>query len=71
MKTIEFTDNELNVLVQLIDIAVKAGGLNVAEAAAALASKLAVAPAGPQEVEDSPIFAEPAELEEAPEESSD
>ena len=38
MKTIEFTDNELNVLVQLIDIAVNAGGLNVAEAAAALAS---------------------------------
>ena len=67
MKTIEFTDNELNVLVQLIDIAVKAGGLNVAEAATALASKLAVAPAGPH----SPIFAEPAELEEAPEESSD
>ena len=33
MKSIEFTDNELNILVQLLDIAVKAQGLNVAEAA--------------------------------------
>ncbi len=32
MKSIEFTDNELNILVQLLDIAVKAQGLNVAEA---------------------------------------
>ena len=40
MKTIDFTDNELNILVQLLDIAVKAQGLNVAEAAVVLARKL-------------------------------
>ena len=33
MKTIEFTDNELNILIQLLDVAVKSQGLNVAEAA--------------------------------------
>lgn len=41
MKTIEFTDNELNILVQLLDVAVKAQGLNVAEAAIVLARKVA------------------------------
>ena len=40
MKTIEFTDQELQVLTQLLDIAVKAGGLNVAEAASVLARKI-------------------------------
>ena len=53
MKTIEFTDNELQVLTQLIDLAVKAGGLNVAEAATVLAKKIS------QEIEQSPQFAEP------------
>ena len=53
MKTIEFTDNELRVLTQLIDLAVKAGGLNVAEAATVLAKKIS------QEIEQSPQFAEP------------
>ena len=52
MKTIEFTDQELQVLTQLLDIAVKAGGLNVAEAASVLARKIS------QEIEQ-PQFAEP------------
>ena len=53
MKTIEFTDQELQVLTQLLDIAVKAGGLNVAEAASVLAKKIS------QEIEQTPQFAEP------------
>ena len=57
MKSIEFTDNELNILVQLLDIAVKAQGLNVAEAAVILARK--VAEVGGGEVEESPAYAEP------------
>ena len=52
MKTIEFTDQELQVLTQLLDIAVKAGGLNVAEAATVLSKKIS------QEIEQ-PQFAEP------------
>jgi|TARA_B100001079_G_scaffold222774_1_gene199107 hypothetical protein len=59
MKSIEFTEGEINALVQLIDIAVKAGGLNVAQAGAALAQKLT----GQSEVETNPIFAAPEELE--------
>lgn len=66
MKSIEFNDNELNVLIQLIDIAVKAGGLNVAEAATAIYAKLKVP--SPTTVEDAPLFAEPAELENTEEE---
>jgi hypothetical protein len=53
MKSIEFTEQELQVLTQLLDIAVKAGGLQVAEAAAALARKIS------QEIEQTPQFAEP------------
>mgnify|MGYP003634946900 FL=1 len=53
MKSIEFTEQELQVLTQLLDIAVKAGGLQVAEAAATLARKIS------QEVEQTPQFAEP------------
>ena len=40
MKTIEFNDGELQALMQLIDIAVKSGGLNVAQAATVLAQKI-------------------------------
>ena len=40
MKSIEFTQNELSVTIQLLDIAVKAGGLNVAEAASVIVKKL-------------------------------
>ena len=59
MNSIEFTDGEINALVQLIDIAIKAGGLNVAQAGAALAQKLT----GQSEVETNPIFAAPEEKE--------
>ena len=58
MKSIEFSEGEINALVQLIDLAVKAGGLNVAQAGAALAQKLT----GQSEVETNPIFASPEEL---------
>tara|TARA_Y100001938_G_C8084496_1_gene431118 strand:+ start:170 stop:373 length:204 start_codon:yes stop_codon:yes gene_type:complete len=66
MKTIEFTDQELQVLTQLLDIAVKAGGLNVAEAATVLAKKIS------QEIER-PQFAEPsiAPIEDDEEENSE
>jgi len=55
MKTIEFTDEEINALVALLDIAVKAGGINVAEAAVFLTKKLKgasdpVDPGAPQEI---------------------
>ena len=40
MKSIEFTDQELNILIQLLDIAVKSQGLSVAEAAVVLARKV-------------------------------
>ena len=58
MKSIEFSEGEINALVQLIDIAVKAGGLNVAQAGAALAQKLT----GEPQVETNPIFASPQDL---------
>jgi hypothetical protein len=38
--TVEFTEQERNVLLQLLDIAVKAAGLQVAESAVVLAKKL-------------------------------
>jgi len=63
MKTIEFTDNELSILVQLLDIAVKAQGLNVAEAAVVLARKVASETDSP-ELSDSPEIAESTVLSE-------
>jgi hypothetical protein len=55
MKTIDFTDEEINALCALLDIAVKAGGINVAEAAVFLTKKLRgvqgpMDPGAPQEV---------------------
>ena len=47
---------------QLIDIAVKAGGLNVAQAGAILAAKLTGQEQPNPEMDDSPIFAEAADL---------
>ena len=41
MIQVSFTEQELNVLNQLIDIAVKAAGLQAAEAAVILSKKLA------------------------------
>lgn len=40
MKTVELTEEEIQVTIQLIDIAIKSGGLNVAEAGSILAKKL-------------------------------
>ena len=57
MKTIEFNETELNVLIQLLDISVKAQGLNVAEAAIMLAKKVQTA-AQSAEISE-PFFAEP------------
>ena len=65
MKTIEFNDGELQALMQLLDIAVKAGGLQVAQAASILAGKVqsAISPASleDQEIERSEM-AEPSDL---------
>ena len=58
MKTIDFSDEELNALIQLIDIAVKAQGLGVAQAAVILADKVRAAAAPPTTVDDSPQFAD-------------
>ena len=67
MKTIEFTDEEANALVQLLDLAVKAGGLNVAQAASLLAAKIGQQVTAPPEVDTVPHFAE-ASIEPATEE---
>lgn len=65
MKTIEFNDGELQALMQLLDIAVKAGGLQVAQAASILAGKVQSA-IGPASLEDQEIerseMAEPSDL---------
>jgi hypothetical protein len=53
MAKIELSDDERRALAQLIDIAVKAGGINVAGAAAQLFAKIAVAEPQPEAVEDS------------------
>tara|TARA_R100000908_G_C3685139_1_gene101965 strand:+ start:148 stop:312 length:165 start_codon:yes stop_codon:yes gene_type:complete len=52
MAKIELSDNERRALVQLIDLAVKAGGLNVAGAAAQLAAKFAVDEPPPEDPEE-------------------
>jgi predicted DNA-binding transcriptional regulator YafY len=59
MKTIEFSDEETNALVQLLDIAVKAGGLNVAQAASSLAAKISRQITAPSETTTVSHFAEP------------
>ena len=59
MANIELSDEERRALAQLIDIAVKAGGINVAKAATHLFDKIAVeepqleAVESPEEGEDS------------------
>jgi hypothetical protein len=62
MNSIEFSDEELNALMQLIDIAIKAQGLNVAQAGVILADKVREAVSPPPEVDSSPQFAEEAEV---------
>ena len=65
MKTIEFNDGELQALMQLLDIAVKSGGLQVAQAASILAGKIQ-STIGPASLEDQEIerseVAEPSNL---------
>lgn len=68
MKTLKLSDEELAALVQLIDIAVKSQGLNVADAAVILANKVRQASIEPEQddlfkeqVESSPQFAESVE----------
>ena len=63
MNSIEFSDEELSALMQLIDIAIKAQGLNVAQAGVILADKVREAVSPPPEVDSSPKFAEEGEGE--------
>lgn len=67
MKSIEFTQNELSVTIQLLDIAVKAGGLNVAEAASVIFKKLGayVEEQPTDESEEPSVFADSVEEVEA------
>ena len=67
MKSIEFTQNELSVTIQLLDIAVKAGGLNVAEAASVIFKKLGayVEEQPTNESEEPSVFADSVEEVEA------
>ena len=58
MKSIEFTDEELNALLQLIDIAIKSQGLNVAQAGVILADKIRESASPDSVVESSPMLAE-------------
>ena len=54
---IEFTEEELQALAQLIDIAVKSQGMGVAEAAVVLVSKITAAVNPEQRVDANPEFA--------------
>ncbi len=65
MKTIELSEEEITVTIQLIDIAIKSGGLNVAEAGSILAKRFSsYLQDPPSAVEESPVFAgEPSDLE--------
>lgn len=50
---VEFSQEEIKVLVQLVDLAVKAGGLQVAEASVVLVKKLQSAtPKKEEEIKD-------------------
>ena len=63
--TIEFSDEEMNALISLLDVAVRAQGLNVAQNALVLASKIRESARGiddtPITQDTSPEFAEPVE----------
>ena len=67
MKSIEFTQNELSVTIQLLDIAVKAGGLNVAEAVSVIFKNLGdyVEEKPTNESEEPSVFADSVEEVEA------
>tara|TARA_R100001230_G_C5656707_1_gene161528 strand:- start:798 stop:1004 length:207 start_codon:yes stop_codon:yes gene_type:complete len=63
--TIEFSDEEMNALISLLDVAVRAQGLNVAQNALVLASKIRESAKGidntPITQDTNPEFAEPVE----------
>ena len=67
MKSIQFSQNELSVTIQLLDIAVKAGGLNVAEAASVIFKKLGahVEEQPTDQAEEPSVFADSVEEVEA------
>tara|TARA_R110000744_G_scaffold308295_3_gene416341 strand:+ start:2713 stop:2928 length:216 start_codon:yes stop_codon:yes gene_type:complete len=71
MNSIEFTEEELNALIQLIDIAIKSQGLNVAQAGVILADKVREAASPTPQVETSPQFAEVVSSTEKDDEGSD
>ena len=71
MKTIQYTENELTVLVQLLDIAVKAGGLNVAEAAIALTKKIEAAAAPDNDIAEPELVPDEAGSDGPSEENSE
>ena len=55
---LEFTEEELQALAQLIDIAVKSQGMGVAEAAVVLVNKIRSAMTPDQQVDSNPEFAQ-------------
>jgi hypothetical protein len=55
---IEFTEEELQALAQLIDIAVKSQGMGVAEAAVVLVNKIRASVTPEQSVDSNPEFAQ-------------
>ena len=67
--TIELSDEEMNALIGLLDVAVRAQGLNVAQNALVLATKIKQAARGidntPITQDHNPEFAEPLEAVEA------
>ena len=64
MKDVKLTDEEITVTIQLIDIAIKASGLNAAEAGSILAKKLSSYLSEPQpELEEPSILTDPADLQ--------
>ena len=72
MKTISLNEGEQQALMQLIDIAVKSAGLNVAEAAAVLATKVGGSNDDAEPVVDAePEFAEPEPSIEPPTDQGD
>ena len=66
---IDLSEEEIRATVQIIDLAIKAGGLQVSEAGSIIAKKLMAHIQQPvSEVEESPVFAEAtSDLEEAAE----
>jgi hypothetical protein len=64
---LEFTEEELQALAQLIDIAVKSQGMGVAEAAVVLVNKIRSAVTPEQQVDSNPEFAQEVKPLEDPE----